>query len=83
MFLDRDRDFEIRIGDDVDFKKNPLCHKYVGAVLRGPEQNYGGSLADCSAPLCGRYISVQRMSQGYIDYMHICEMEAFAGTNAP
>ena len=70
---DRDRDFEIRIGDDPEPGVNPLCVKLNGVL---PRQVF----RKCEAPLCGRYITVQRMTNT-ANYMHICELMAFSSKN--
>ena len=67
----RDRDFEVRIGNSPDFPNNPLCVKFVGMV---PEEWN----AECDeGRMCGRYISVQSLYT-QVTVIQICEVEALA-----
>ena len=65
----RDRDLEIRVGNNADeFEKNTLCTKIEGAV--GGQRH-----VCCERPIRGRYVWIQR-HMNKTEYMHLCEVEA-------
>jgi len=64
---EKDSNLEIRIGNDEDFTKNPVC-KY----LPGRVDQHVRFL--CDEVLCGRYMSIQRVRPGFIDNLNICEL---------
>lgn len=70
-YEERDKDFEVRIGNSPYYANNPVCVKFDGRVARQVSASCG------SGPLCGRYISVQRAASGY-SYMHLCELMAYS-----
>jgi hypothetical protein len=74
-YAERDKDFEIRIGNSPYLLNNPVCTKFNGLV---PQK----ATASCGGSMCGRYLSVQRTAAGY-NYMHLCEIMAFANDPTP
>merc|ERR1711976_198495 len=72
----RDRDYEVRIGDSPYHPNNPVCAKFNGVMPQKVEASCAGGA------MCGRYISIQRTSDD-TTYMHLCEVMAYATDPTP
>jgi len=72
-YLNRDSDVEVSIGDSTNVAENEICAKIPGVL----DRIVG---ADCSKPLCGRYVFLRRYSDRN-DYMNLCEVLAFSSKN--
>ena len=67
-----DRDLEVRIGDDpANIENNPVCYRFGDPYVDRHES------AMCPQSLCGRYITIQRMSSS-VESFYICEFLAFS-----
>ena len=65
---DRLSKFEIRVGlDQDDFENNLLCTYRDPAIPRGAPV-----MVECDTPVCGRYVSIQRMDSSPAP-LTICE----------
>merc|ERR1711976_622213 len=72
----RDRDYDVRIGDSPYHPNNPVCAKFNGVMPQKVEASCAGGA------MCGRYISIQRTSDD-TTYMHLCEVMAYATDPTP
>jgi len=65
-------DLEVRVGDNKDAAKNPVCHRFEGQVSGGE----GGALVfKCEQPMKGKYISVHLLGKDRI--LTVCEIQVF------
>lgn len=68
----RDSDWEIRVGNDRNHWRNPVCYAFIGYA------RYKQQTINCTRPLCGRYVSIQRANDLILS-AHVCELEVFSG----
>ncbi|XP_064636800.1 A disintegrin and metalloproteinase with thrombospondin motifs 19-like [Lineus longissimus] len=76
---DRLHDFEIRVGDNEKFQKNPLCHFHKGGV---PGGRYGMVIIRCDNPLSGKYVSIQ-IKGGDREILTVCELMVYQDVQLP
>ena len=66
-----DRELEVRIGDDPNvIANNPVCKRFGSPFVARHES------AMCPQTLCGRYITIQRMTPSAGSF-YVCEFLAF------
>ncbi|XP_074652005.1 uncharacterized protein LOC141906622 [Tubulanus polymorphus] len=69
---ERLHDFEVRIGNDPDHRKNQLCSTHKGAV---PGGRYGLAKIKCDQKISGKYVSVE--IKGDNEILTVCEIFVF------
>ena len=68
------RNFEIRIGNDTEFKNNRICHKQMESVGDGLTKSF-----PCNETLCGSWISVNKSeSISNSVHLHLLEVRVLA-----
>ncbi|XP_078000588.1 fucolectin-like [Glandiceps talaboti] len=71
----RIKNAEIRVGDNPNWKKNPVCGNWI--LGKRSRQEKITVKCGCEVPMTGRYVSIQLKEKTQM--LHLCEVDVFAG----
>ena len=63
---------EVRVGDNVDIHQNTLCYYYDAMMPSGTTLTW-----QCSTPVTGQYVSVQKVAGTPLKALVFCELKVF------